>query len=158
MDIDQLREHIMSCKIQEDQGHWLSKDPMGSMDSFGFIYCVLHKSKKKLYIGKKNYQIGGRKTKTVKGRRVKNTRFGADTGWRKYSTSSQEIKAVLAEDGMGDFGFYHLYDFKTKGGLHYAESNLHHKLNVLTARVHDDERLFYNKAIGATRYIPKEYI
>lgn len=140
-----------------DQGHWLSTSPLSRDGLYGFLYAVENTNNGSWYLGKKAYSIGGKKTRMVKGKRVKNTRHGADSGWRDYSTSSEHIKLAITEHGKRTFNFYHLWDYETKGGLSFAEPRILHKLDCLVALKEDGTRRFYNNNISGVRFIPKEF-
>ena len=158
--LEDLYKVINECSpYPETNGHWQSPEPINPEGLHGFAYCVKHKETQKLYIGRKGFFTGGRKTRTnAAGKRVKNSRFGAETNWKSYTTSSNHINDIIEEDGKGAFDFYIIEVYGTKGGISYREPNLMHKLDVLTARSSDGERLFYNGNIPAVKFIPADYI
>ncbi len=155
--LDELIHHFSLCVEHEDQGHWLSIDPIEYVDNFGFLYAVHNLKANRYYLGKKQYNFEGRKTRTVNGKRKKNPNYGRDTGWRNYLTSSDNLKTDIKELGKDQFLFYHLRSLKTKGGLSYTEPNLIHRLDCLTELKEDGERRYYNNNASAVRFVPKEY-
>jgi hypothetical protein len=84
------------------------------------------------------------------------------------SWAEQHIPAAVQDDPKAkeeyiknfkkdNFEFHVITVCNTRAGLVYAESNIQHKLDVLTATTKDG-RLFYNKQIGAIKFIPKEFL
>lgn len=127
-------------------GHWRwDGDPFFVDDLFGFTYQITNLKTKKKYLGKKQFH-SYRKKKRV-----------AETKWGMYTGSSTELNADIKILGKRNFEFRILQVYKTRGGLVYGEANLQHKLNVLTERDKTDERVWYNKQIASTKFIPKEY-
>lgn len=139
-------------------GHWKFPVKFRQTEWFGFIYCITRKSDGKFYIGKKQLNRGGRKTKTVKGKRVKNTSHGKTTDWKTYTGSSKALNDDIAKLGKEEFIFEIIDLYKTKGGLYYAEAFLQMMSDALPAKMpHDDnEYSAYNSVVGAVRFIPSE--
>ena len=135
-------------------GHW--KSLVGAfvpLDWFGFLYLVYCKETKKFYIGKK--QTISQSRVTVKGQKRKKI-VVKESDWLTYCTSSTYIKADIKKYGEDAFEFYIVGLFKTKGGLKYAETNMLHKFDVNVKSVDSKERMFYNLAIDAVRFVVTE--
>lgn len=130
--------------------------PLETSGLHGFVYVIYNHIDKKYYIGKKTFRHGGKKSYRRNGKRVPNYKHGTENDWKTYTGSSEELNAAIKEHGKENFSFVMLRLFKTRGGLSYMESNIQHKLDVLTAVNNKDERLFYNGNIAATKYLPKE--
>ena len=144
--------------VYDSQGHWDSAFPMDPNKYLGFIYLVTNLLNGKKYVGKKNYKHGGKTYhKRADGSKQTNYRKGTDTNWRDYTGSSEDLNADIEEFGIDNFEFRVIREYKTRGGLHYAECNLQHKRNVLTATLPNGERAYYNKTISAVKFLPKEY-
>ena len=82
----------------------------------GFIYIIFLPDGRK-YIGKKLFNF--KKTKTVKG---KKKRFLAESDWKTYYGSSDEVKEVVKALGSSKFQRKILHLCKTKGELNYMET------------------------------------
>lgn len=94
-------------------GNTLTEPPEGYV---GFIYLVTLPDNR-LYVGKKLFNF--KKTKQVKG---KKKRFLAESDWKTYYGSSDEVKTVLSESNPKDFKREILHLCKTKGELNYMET------------------------------------
>lgn len=142
----------------KDIGHWKFPKSFRQSEWFGFIYCITRKEDGKFYIGKKQLNKGGRKTKTVKGKRVPNPSFGKTTDWRTYTGSSDTLNKDIKARGKEAFDFEIVDLYRTKGGLYYAEASLQMASDALPLTMpHDSEEYAaYNAVIGAVRFIPKE--
>jgi len=161
MTLLKINNLILSGLIFNDQGHWKSQKPMDPEKNFGFLYCVYNKSANKYYIGMKQYKRGGKKTRArkIRGKTVRkaNEKYGTPSNWKEYTTSSEELKKDFSKDKKV-FAFLCIKEYKTKGGLVYAEANLQHKLDVMiSVDKKTGEKLYYNKAVAAIRFVPKEY-
>jgi len=124
-------------------GHWESDIELNSEESFGFIYRVINTTDGRQYIGKKQYWFY-KKSKKLK-----------PSGWQTYTGSSKDLNSDIKKIGKDKFKFCIVAECVTRGWLSYLESNYLHKENALTEWINDDTRLYYNKQIGATRYVPK---
>lgn len=78
--------------------------------------------------------------------------------WKKYTTSSDHVNALMKEYPMECFSLEMLLLATTKAIFSYAESNILHKVDALTA-VDSCWGLpqFLNKQIGPVRWITKDY-
>ena len=128
-----------------DYGHW-DISVVGFFDPlswFGFVYLATNATSGRRYIGKKNFGIVRRKK--VKGR-VNRRIIHSESNWRTYTTSSREINEEIK---LGQqFYFQILSLHTTKGSLSYAEIETQIFNDVLRSG------LYYNNAIGTTKYIP----
>lgn len=123
-------------------GHWLYHKACDPSAYFGFTYCIVNRVTGKRYIGKKQYYSYSR------GKRVK------EMEWRTYTGSSKYLAGDLKLYGVEHFEFNILKEWKTRGWLAYAECNVQHKEDVLTAQLPNGDRAYYNAQILATRHIP----
>ena len=124
-------------------GHWISPVKIDPDQYFGFVYLIRCLITNKKYIGKKQFHSYKKKKKYK------------ETDWKTYTSSSAELNQDIKNFKKNNFEFRILELYKTRGGLVYAEANLQHKLNVLTES-DKNGRLWYNKQIGAIKFIPKE--
>ena len=126
-------------------GHWISKEKIDPEESFGFVYLIRCVITGRSYIGKKQFYSYRKKKKDK------------ETDWKTYTSSSSELNQDIKNWKKNNFEFHIIRVCKTRAGLVYAEANLQHKMDVLTAS-DKNGRLFYNKQIGAIRFIPKEFL
>lgn len=133
-------------------GHWESiVGEFVPTDYLGFLYLVYCKATKKFYIGKKQFISVSHKKIVGKTRRQKITK---ESDWLTYQTSSQYVKADIAEHGAESFQWFIIGVFKTKSGLRYAETNSLHKFDT---NVDNGGRSWYNLAIDGVRFVVKEF-
>ena len=122
-------------------GHWLFDKAMNPNDYVGFIYLIYDTRRGKMYIGKKQYKGTGSVNK------------GQETNWRWYSSSCTELSDNIRARGREDFLFYVIEEYRSKGGLSYAESwSLFH----VQAPVFRDK--WYNTLINKVSWAVKEPI
>ena len=140
----------------EDQGHWISNNPIIPVGLHGFVYAIHNSVDDRYYVGKKNFLHGGKKNYKRKGVKVPNYRYGTETNWKTYTGSSAELNLDIAKHGNENFNFLVLRLYQTRGGLSYGEANFQHKLDVLTMRCNKGKLKFYNGNIAGIKYIPKE--
>lgn len=131
--------------MSEGFGHWRYWGDINVDESFGFVYLITCLVTGKKYLGKKQFHSYKKKKKYK------------ETDWRTYCGSSSEVHADIKKYGKKKFLFQILRVYKTRGGLVYGEANLQHKYDVLTERDNKGDRIWYNKQIASTRFIPKEY-
>jgi hypothetical protein len=105
-----------------------------SEGDYGFIYCITNLTTNKRYIGKKLFW--NKKTKQVKG---KKKRYLAESDWRDYFGSNDDLKADIEKLGIDNFKRDILYLCPSKGECNYMEAKVQFDLDVLR---HPDE--FYN--------------
>lgn len=115
----------------------------------GFVYLITHKTTGKAYIGKK-FLTSIRK---VKG---KTRRKSQESDWKTYWGSCEALKADIEAQGKDAFEKRILSFYKTRGATNYAETAEQFKRDVLTARLSDGSRAYYNNNIASRWYAPKE--
>lgn len=131
--------------MDQEEHHWIGKKPDPFL-YFGFTYEITNLITGKKYIGKKQYHRWSKKKKVGK------------QAWEFYCGSSKDLHKDIKKYGKENFEFKILRQYKTRGGLVYAEANLQHKRDVLTKRLDgSDERMYYNKWISAIKFVPQEY-
>jgi len=91
-------------------GHWQFSEELGGREYTGFIYVIHDTRENKLYLGKKQFRCTGKLNK------------GQDSNWRWYISSSKELSDSIKAHGKGNFVFYALEQYRSKGALSYAES------------------------------------
>jgi hypothetical protein len=116
-----------------DNGHWRFNEQLDFQKAFGFIYLIRQKSTGMMYIGRKNFRSLSKVTK------------GRQSNWRSYTSSSKKLNAQIEANGIEDFQFYILEQYRTPGGLGWAEvwsqchvetpSNHHKFYNVLIEKI-----------------------
>ena len=135
--------------ISEDLGHWRYKGDAPLLeDAFGFVYNITNTTNDRAYIGRKYLRHGGRKTKTVKGKRVKSPTFGKDTNWRNYTGSCLTLNNDIDLIGKSNFNFEIILWSPTRGDLHYSEQFL----LMINQVLHSDG--FYNDSIPGLKFKP----
>jgi len=150
--VERNRRILLMPTVKDGTGstvnhHWIGLRP-NPKKAFGFLYEITNLETGRQYLGRKQYH-----------RYRKRKRIG-DNDWHTYTGSSKDLNEDIRRLGRGCFCFRLLRNFLTRGGLVYAEANLLHKRDVLTRRltnVDDSPRHYYNKQIGAIKFIPKEY-
>ncbi len=92
-------------------GHWdhtgLELDPDSAV---GFVYLIVYKETNQKYIGKKNFKGRGKLNK------------GKESNWKVYTSSSKYLVDLIKEKGKDQFEFIILDQYKTTGGLSFAET------------------------------------
>ena len=129
--------------MKKVQHHWVGRKPNPHV-YFGFVYLITNLSSGRMYVGKKQYH------RYVKKKKAK------ENDWHFYTGSSKDLNKDIKTLGRDCFEFKILKNLHTRGGLTYTEANIQHKRDVLT-KPHPDGRLYYNKQIGAIRFVPKEF-
>ena len=89
-------------------GHWQFEEQMG--DGVGFIYVIRDMYMEKLYLGKKQYRV------------MRGVNKGKESNWKKYISSSKILQETFMNRPDEEFEFICLEEYKTKGGLRYAET------------------------------------
>lgn len=117
-------------------------------EAFGFVYRIVHVASGRSYIGKK--QVISKLSKKVAGKRNRK-HFTKESAWREYWGSSDEFKKVVEEFGKSAFRREILKFCATKRELSYGELEEQVKRDVLTARLPDGTRAYFNGNI-ANRY------
>lgn len=88
-------------------------------DHEGFVYMVTDLTNGMKYIGKKNF-YSRTKLKPLKGQKRKRTKI-AESDWKDYHGSSDEVKALVEEYGADRFKREILHLCMTKGEMSYLE-------------------------------------
>jgi hypothetical protein len=123
-----------------NNGHWLFHKQMGDPEYIGFIYLVEDLEMDMFYLGRKNY------------RSKRGNKKGQELDWRRYRSSSTQLKPMWGERPLSDFKFICIDEYQTQSGLNYAETWSLCYLDVpLTTR-------FYNKSIEAITWNVREPI
>jgi hypothetical protein len=104
---------------------------------YGFVYEIINNVTGKKYIGKKFFW--SRKTKQVKG---KKKRYLAESDWKEYYGSNEELLKDVKELGQDKFTRTILKLCKSKGECSYFEAKFQFDLGVL-----ENPTEFYNSWI-----------
>jgi len=118
-----------------NNGHWQFPEQMGK--KAGFVYIIRDNILQKFYIGKKNYRASG----------------GLETNWRKYTSSSNTINALIKDGGKDSFDFFCLEEYATRGNVSYIETwSLCHVNALLSDRWYNRriEKISWNVKDAAT--------
>ena len=106
----------------------------------GFVYEITELDTNKKYIGKKNFWKP--KTLPITKKRKRRVRTRAESDWKQYYGSSNEVCTLVEERGTDKFKRVILRLCKTKGDMSYYEAKLQFDNNVLL----NDE--YFNNFIG----------
>ena len=134
-----------------DLGHWTYHSEFEPDDWFGFIYRITDLDTNQEYIGKKQFHRHIRVP--VKGRKNKK-RVRKPAKWREYTSSSTHVNNAIAERGMSSFKFEIVSLHSSKGSLTYGEVKRQIFEDVLCAKKDDGTPKYYNKQVGAVKFIP----
>lgn len=96
------------------KGSPLEEIPEGA---YGFVYLITNNQTGKKYIGKKLFWF--KKTKTVKG---KKKRTKAESDWKEYWSSSDDVRKDVQELGEENFTREILHICPNKGSCNYLEA------------------------------------
>lgn len=105
--------------------------------ALGFIYLIRHKPSGKGYIGRKLFWF--KKTKQVKGKKKK---ILAESDWRSYWSSCEEIQKLVEQEGEANFTREVLHIAYNKGTLNYLEAR-----EQMDRRVLESPDAWYNGQI-----------
>ena len=106
----------------------------------GFVYEITDLSNSKRYIGKKNF-YSTRRLPPLKGK-VKKRKKVAESDWKEYYGSSEEVKLLVEKNGINSFRREILHLCESKGIMSYCEAKIQFERDVL---LRDD---YYNEFIG----------
>jgi len=136
--------------MKNNHGHWYPVcGELHPETKYGFIYQITSLLTGQRYIGKKAYYSWNRS----------GTKKQKESNWRSYTSSSKELNELINEYGPEWFHFEILQESCTKSCWSYSESNIMHKLDVLTAKDPVwEERIYLNRAINKVQWIPKTCI
>lgn len=107
-------------------------------DMVGFVYMIWSHVNGKAYIGQKKFWF--KKVKSVKGKRK---RVLAESDWRDYWGSNDELKADVAKHGKMQFTRKILHLCKGKAWMNYLELKEQVERKAL-----EDPKLYYNAYVG----------
>ena len=139
-----------------DNGHWEFEREMSPSKYQGFIYLIINKETGRCYIGKKKY-FSVTTLPPLKGYKRKRKQF-KEMAWRDYTGSSKELNEDIEALGKDKFQFICLTECETQAELTYTECKLQMDFNVLTDVNPDGNRKYYNKAIGAIKFLPPKVV
>ena len=132
-----------------DTGHWYFPTSFDPSSAVGFVYRITNKLTGKAYIGKKNFWSVTRKA--VKGKKRK-VRITKESDWKTYCSSSKEVQEDIRIHSEDNFLFHIISLHKTKQELDYAEAKLQWQLNVVSSKLPDGTKAFYNKRTEVLRF------
>lgn len=110
----------------------------------GFIYLIVNKTNKKLYIGKKKTIS---ETKVAVAGSLRKKKVVKPSNWRTYYGSCKELTADISKIGSHNFDRYILGAYDELHTVNYGEAELQFLLKVLDE---GGEFEFYNKNIKIT--------
>lgn len=135
-----------------NNGHWIYDSEMSPQSYQGFVYLIINNETQRAYIGKKKY-FSILTLPPLKGKKRNRKQF-KEMNWRDYTGSSSDLNEDIKKYGKDKFSFIVLCECKTQAELTYTETKLQYDMNVLTDVLPDNTRKFYNKAIGAVKFLP----
>jgi len=113
-----------------DLGHWKTDLVLeDGYSPYGFIYIITNKVSGKSYIGKKQIKTI-KKFAPLKGKKNKR-HFDAETDWKTYTSSSNDLNADILKEGIQNFDFKIVRFCQSKAELAYFETKLQFDNDVL---------------------------
>lgn len=132
---------------------------MNAPDDFkeyvGFVYLITNMVTGQKYIGKKFFWSTTRKR--IPGRKNRKVTI-KESDWRKYKSSSKDVKADIKLLGEDNFRFEILKLCTSKTELTYTETMLQFKADVLTAKTPSGEFEYYNENICSRFYRTRDLL
>jgi hypothetical protein len=122
------------------------------LDYVGFVYQATNKATGKSYIGRKNFKKLNRKPPLKSSTSKRKRKIISESNWATYTTSSKTINYEIKHGAKFNFRIISLH--KTKSALNYNEVKQMILHDVMTAKMADGERAYYNLNIPAVRTVP----
>ena len=125
-----------------DLGHWHYKEQFNPDDYMGFIYKITHILDHRFYIGRKQFVSNTTKPPLKSSTSKRKRKLPSDSGWKDYTSSSNELNEMISMMGKSMFRFEILTLCTSKSELAYWEA--HHIITSESMLGH----LGLNKNIG----------
>lgn len=124
-------------------------------EQYGFVYIITNNINGKKYIGRK-YFWSKKTLPPLKGK-IRKRHTISPSNWKNYWSSSKVIVSEINEYGKENFTREIISLHPDKRETNYAELAEQVLANVLEARDHTGERIFYNENILSRYYPSKKY-
>jgi len=140
--------------------HWtgITPDPL---NNWGFIYIIRDVTTGQGYVGRKQYFFAKQGAKGCKSRVVDRSSpkwkcsCWIPSNWKTYKGSSKILDKHMATHPDHEYTFEIIHQCHSRGELSYWEVRYQWELLVLTARLPDGTRQYFNGNIGGIKFIPK---
>ena len=127
------RKRVTSSSRGPKASHWTGKKP-DPENYFGFVYEITNNLTGRKYIGRKFYWSKATTRKVVV-RDMSNPGWCPDhwkeSDWKKYISSSRELKDDIYREGMENFTFKILHQWKSSTAVRYMECKVQWQRKVL---------------------------
>jgi len=143
--IPQVGHWLFTCA--QDHKEELKED--GGLDTskwFGFIYRVTFLLTGEMYIGKKSFHVSS-KWGNAK----------AQSNWRVYRSSSENIHELLEQYPEECFLFEIVHLCPSRGYMGHAESNIIHKIDAITAKDSLGLPRYFNGRAEAVKWVSRDF-